>query len=168
LRKIAHAAQQNAVEYASFWVWEYYPKAPYQTFDSSAPAYNVDPSYSTAMIDFFKNAFHLPRRTQATTAPPIVILAWPLPCAKIENPVEVTALSSVADGAVDHVDFTIDGKLIGRSEYAPYHVRFDPNIYGAKKVTLVASAVASSKTRASFSSPILLNGDHEECVVPAE
>lgn len=82
------------------------------------------------------------------TAPPQVTLTAPAQGAQVGGTVNLTATAS-DDVAVDHVDFLIDGSLVGSDASAPYAFAWDSTAAPEGPATVTARAVDSSSNTAS-------------------
>ena len=168
MQRIIASLRQNKVRYSAFWEWEYTAKGLDEDFGGE-PEY-IDPGTRSNYVDLLRSLVTTEKDAAPSGSTPVphVVLTWPLPCANIDRPIELSAVASVAAGPVDHVEFFLDGSSIGKKQAAPFRIRFDPLVAGPRKATLEARAFGSSGQISGYTSPVLLNGDHEACVVPKE
>jgi hypothetical protein len=167
-QRIIASLVQNKVQYVAFWEWEYTAKSLDQDFGSEPE--NIDPGAKPNYVALLRSMVPAERRLEFSKSnpKPHVVLTWPLPCANVDRPIELSAVASVGAGPVDHVEFLLDGNSIGKQRRWPYRVSFNPVAAGSRKATLEVRGFASDGQFSSYKSPVHLNSDHESCVVPAE
>jgi hypothetical protein len=159
----------DRVDYSSIWVWEFYQTTTYQTRNTNASRYSIEPSYSADLIKLLMQS----ERAQGHPAPPTgkggtprVVLTWPLPCAVVNQPIDLYAVASDGVNSVDRVEFAIDGTVIGTVSTPPYMVHFDPVSSGDRLAQITARAVAKSGEKSEFASTVQLNNSGAACQVP--
>lgn len=169
MRNMLDAIVREKVDYASFWVWEYYQKTTYLTHDTEADRTSVEPGYSDDLVALLQSARQAmggapPLRDPA--GPPRVVLTWPLPCAVVDRPIDLAAVASDGARGVSRVEFLVGGKQVGSAASPPYTIRFDPAGLGERIAEITARAVAASGARADFTSTVRLGGPSSACVSP--
>jgi hypothetical protein len=137
----------------------------------------VEPGYSDLLIALLEKAQNgLQKKGQgearvgspAGSPPqPGVLLTWPLPCASVDRPIDLTAIASEGSRAVQRVEFFADGVVLGAATTPPYRVRFDPSGMGDRAIELEARALGKSGTAASFKSTVRLNKSNDACKIGA-
>lgn len=168
---MSHISDKTAsatVDYAAVWVWEFYQFATNQSFNSDSSRFSLEPGFTDDKISRLTTMRHSahPRSTENTETVPRVVLTWPLPCSRMDHPVELSAVASaVGLKAVDHVDFLVDGTIVGTAAAPPFGVPFSPVSLGDKRVSVEARAVDRDGRFAIFRSVVLLNQDLQTCTV---
>jgi len=170
VRNMLDAIVREKVAYASFWVWEYYQNTTWRTHDTIADRTSVEPGYSDDMIALLEST----ERAMGGGPPPPdpraqprVVLTWPLPCAVVDQPVDLAAVASDGARGVGRVEFLIGGKLLGSAASPPYTTRFDPAGLGERTAEITARAIDASGARSEFTSTIRLNGPSPACISPS-
>jgi hypothetical protein len=166
MRGVLDQIVENRVAYAAIWVWEFYQTSTADTRNTDPTRYEVEPSYSRDVIALLMQAQrrlgHAHPLTNAI-APPRVVLTWPLPCASLDRPVDITAVASDGVKPVSRVEFLLDGKFIASVNAPPYKVHFDPTGRPARIASFTAHALSESGIAAEFHSSIRLNGAAGQC-----
>jgi hypothetical protein len=151
----------NRADYAAIWVWEFYQGSTYMPNQGS-----VEPGYSDALLsDLIATERTLgtaPPRP-ARDVPPRVVLTWPLPCAAVDGPINLTAVASEGARGVEKVEFLVDGQKIGVVTRPPYSIRFDPAHLASGIARITARATGASAITADFESPAKLNHSSALC-----
>jgi hypothetical protein len=169
LRRITDSLNENKVQYAAFWEWEYSAKSLDQDFGTEPE--NIDPSTRPNFVDLLRRLApteQIPTSSPGSAPKPRVVMTWPLPCTTVDRPIAVSAVASVAAGPVDHVEFFLDGISIGTTSRPPYRVSFDPLQAGTRKAVIEARASSHDGVVSGYASPVRLNGDQQPCAVPPE
>jgi peptidoglycan/xylan/chitin deacetylase (PgdA/CDA1 family) len=76
--------------------------------------------------------------------PPTVSMTAPLDGTSVPGPVALTATASDTGGpaaGIDHVDFLVNGVVVGRTAAAPYSVTWDPATVSGSSASIAARAV---------------------------
>ncbi len=133
---IAQGLRDGAFDRAAVWVWEFRQFRTDQDFDPAGQDYEVEPGHGDQPL---RAALHTP---QKPSAPIRVVLTWPLPCARIDQPVNLSAEASIGAASARRVEFRANGRLIGQSIAAPFHASFDPRPYAHQTVRIEARAFA--------------------------
>jgi peptidoglycan/xylan/chitin deacetylase (PgdA/CDA1 family) len=93
--------------------------------------------------------------THPDTTSPTVALTAPLGGATVAGLVTLTATAS-DDRAVDHVEFLVDGVVVGTSTTAPYSYAWDSTVHLDGPATISAKAYDSSHNSASADSAVTI------------
>jgi hypothetical protein len=80
-----------------------------------------------------------------------------LPCAIVDRPLDLMAVASDGAGAVQRVEFLVDGQPIATAAAPPYTAHLDPAGQTPRSATLTARAVSQAGIAAEFSSTVRLN-----------
>lgn len=159
----------NHVEYAAIWAWEFYQTSTYQTHNTSATKYSVEPGYSDDLIAMLRRTQRamggVLSPTKVSTSPRVV-LTWPLPCATVDRPIDLAAVASDGASAVKRLEFVVDGKTIATSAAPPYFTHFDPKGLGQRTASIEVHAIAASGATAVAASTIRLNDSSAGCDIP--
>lgn len=161
MQGMVRLAAEGQIDFAAVWIWEFYQFSTTRSFDTPASRTSLEPGHGDDVIALL-------RQPLAATNPsslPRVVLTWPLPCARLDQPLTLSAVASDGDKAANRVEFYIDGTAVGRSSVPPYTAQFDPRAFGSKEVEIKAVATGRNGA-ASDTSPVLLNGANTACVVP--
>jgi hypothetical protein len=165
----------NRVHYAAIWIWEFYQFSTYETRNSEASRYSIEPGYSDDLIPLLVKTQHALATGAGTNAPkvadgadkaPRVVLTWPLPCASVDHPTVFAAVASFGAKSVKEVKFTVDGESLATVLKPPYVIHFDPFGRGARLTEIEAHAVSNEGASATFRSVIRLNGADVSCAIP--
>jgi hypothetical protein len=146
---------RQRVDYAAVWVWEFYHPSTYRP-----DRFNIEPGISDDIVALLRAAETRlgqmpPPRDPAM--PPRVVLIWPLPCAIVDRPLDLMAVASDGAGAVQRVEFLVDGQPIATAAAPPYTAHLDPAGQTPRSATLTARAVSQAGIAAEFSSTVRLN-----------
>jgi hypothetical protein len=110
------------VPYSTLWVWEFYQRKPYLTYDNSATLPNLEPGYTDRVLAHLiqtNEKFRVFPPAPDTT-PPQVVITWPLDCRPYTGDVPAQAVASAASGRVERVEFWLDDKMVDRAVAPPY------------------------------------------------
>ena len=110
------------VPYSALWVWEFYQRRPYLTYDNPNTWPNLEPGYTDRVLA------HLTQTNEKfgvfppthDTAPPQVVITWPLDCRPYKGDVPAQAVASAASGSVARVEFWLDGREVESVATLPY------------------------------------------------
>jgi Bacterial Ig domain len=165
-----HELVKDQVDYAAIWVWEYYQFNTYETLNTPASRFSVEPGYSDDLILLLtetQRALGGKVSDLRLSSSPRVILTWPLPCATIQAPVNLAAVASDHAKKVKDAEFLVDGKSLAKLSEPPYYARLDPvELQGRPTADIEVRATASSGVSASFSSTVRLRANGE-CSIAA-
>jgi hypothetical protein len=151
------------VQYTAIWAWEYY-----QNSTVKMVAGNVEPGFSDdviALLVGFERASNPKSAISRSNGLPRVVLTWPLPCAVIDRPIDLTAVASDGWHRVRSVEFLVDRKPVGVVSVPPYVMHFDPSGLGARTARIEARAFTASGSSAGFSIDARLNAAIPPCSV---
>ncbi|WP_048880015.1 Ig-like domain-containing protein [Acidocella aminolytica] len=167
------AITQNHVAYSALWVWEFYQKNTYSTYDTPPTRYNVGPGYTDGVIHSIKAANAkldvMPDRLTSADAKPIVVIDYPLDCQRVTAPVPVYAVASIDGGAVTKVKFILDGHVVGFATKPPYHVEILPDMLNSGIHHLTAVAYDDTGVTGQYETAIVVGADYSnKCVVPTK
>jgi hypothetical protein len=132
------------IPYSAPWVWEFYDRTPYTTYDNPATLGNLEPGYTDLIISNIKEANeelgnHMPPAPLPDTTPPQVVVTWPLEgwlsCDQL-----VHAVASDDSGTVSEVEFFVDGNLETTVSTPPYQFSLDAARLGFSKHQITAIA----------------------------
>jgi hypothetical protein len=132
------------IPYSAPWVWEFYERTPYSTYDSLATLGNLEPGYTDLVISKIKEANkelgnRMPPAQLPDTTPPQVVVTWPLEgwlsCDEL-----VHAVASDDSGTVSEVEFFVDGNLETAISTPPYQFSLDAARLGFSKHQITAKA----------------------------
>lgn len=161
---VAHVLDEvvsNHVDFAAIWVWEFYQ---FSTF-TPVTEFNVEPGSTDEIIGLLakaeKQVGAAPRLNPAGA--PRVVLTWPLPCAKIDRPINLAAVASDGARPVKQVEFFVDGKSVAAVTRPPYKAPFDPVGSGSRTAEIQARAISASGASSAFRSTVYLNGGKGTC-----
>jgi hypothetical protein len=153
------------IDYAAVWVWEFYQTSTYETRNTPPSQSSVEPGYTDDVIGLLMKTEQrigaVPRPGRSSE--PRVVLTWPLPCAAIDRPIELTAVASDGARRVERVEFLIDRKLLASAAAPPYRAPFDPVGKPPDIAEIEARGIAASGAIATFRSTVHLNGDNGRC-----
>jgi Big-like domain-containing protein/cellulase (glycosyl hydrolase family 5) len=161
MRNVKALLDADTVDYAAIWVWEFYQTSTYESFNTEAAVFSVEPGFRDDVIALLRRS----PLTPDSSPRPRVVLTWPLPCSHISQPVQLAAVASDGDRPVSDVEFQVDGTSIGTVTTPPYRVTWDPTGKTAHTAHLNVIAHAQSKATTTDSADVLLNGAGEACKV---
>jgi hypothetical protein len=163
MRGVKTLLDKGEVDYAAVWIWEFYQKSIFETKDTDASRFSLEPGYSDSLIALLRRP-----QTPEEAATPRIVLTWPLPCARIDKPVAIEATAS--DGAipVESVAFFVDGKPLGAVFTPPYRMTWNPAGAAPHLARLSAVARAKRGTTSTDAVETLVNGAAEACRAPAD
>jgi hypothetical protein len=164
IRNVKALLEADTVDYAAIWVWEFYQTSTFESFNTTAAAFSIEPGFRDDVIALLRR----PPATPDASPGPRVVLTWPLPCSHVSQPVQIAALASDGDHPVSDVEFQVDGTSIGTVTTPPYRVAWDPAGKAAHTAHLKAIAHAQSKATATDNFDVLLNGASEACKVTVD
>jgi hypothetical protein len=113
------------VPYSAVWVWEFYQRKPYLTYDNVATQYNLEPGYTDRVLSHLtqtneKFGVYPPENQANKPTPPIVVITWPLDCRSYAGDVPIQAVSSAQSAKIERVDFWLDDKKVDTALAPPY------------------------------------------------
>jgi len=143
------------VPYSAIWVWEFYQRKTYSTYDSGPTQFNIEPGYTDRVLQHLeqtneKLGVHAPAKPSHDNAPTVVI-TWPLDCRPYSGDVPVQAVSSAESGKVERVEFWLDDKKIDTAVAVPYSANLHPEGLSAGNHHLVAKAYDTSGNVGEYS-----------------
>jgi hypothetical protein len=161
MRRTLDTIVRARVDFAAVWAWEFYQKS---TTERVAGGMDLEPGFTDELIGLL---IETERRLGAAPPPPSpaprVVLTWPLPCAELAGPTELTAVASQGARAPERVEFLVDGAVLGTAAAPPYKVRFAPGGGAPRAAELTARAIGTSGSTASYRARVHLNGDAGPC-----
>jgi hypothetical protein len=163
MRNVKALLDADTADYAAVWVWEFYQTSTFESFNTEAAAFSLEPGFRDEVIALLRR----PPVTPDKSPGPRVVLTWPLPCSHIGEPIQIAALASDGAGPVANVEFQVDGVSIGSVTTPPYRLTWDPAGKAAHTAHVTVIAHTQSKSSASDSTDVLLNGANETCKVKA-
>jgi hypothetical protein len=164
MRNVKALLDADTVDYAAVWVWEFYQTSTFESFDTEANVFSIEPGFRDDVIALLQR----PPLTPDSSLGPRVVLTWPVPCTHIDKPVQIAAVASDGDRPVSEVEFQVDGISIGSIKTPPYRVTWDPAGKAAHTAHLKVIAHTQSKNTATDSADVLLNGANEACKVSVD
>lgn len=116
---------QLHVPYSALWVWEFYQRKPYLTYDNPATMSNLEPGYTDRILAHLvatnkKLGVSSPLTAARDITPPRVIITWPVDCRPYNVDVPIQASASAATGAIAKVEFWVDDRKVGTVVTLPY------------------------------------------------
>ena len=137
------------VPYSALWVWEFYQRRPYLTYDNSATLPNLEPGYTDRILAHLVQANERfgvfpPGASARDTTPPGIVITWPLDCLPYTGDRPVQAVASAESGKVERVEFWLDNKKIDSVAAIPYSMQLPIQGLGGGDHTLVARAYDTS------------------------
>ncbi len=158
---VANAVGQGMADYAAIWVWEFYQASTHQSPDLEGRDYRIEPGHGEQSMAMLRSAL---------TAPPVgpeprVVLTWPLPCATVNQPIDLYAVASVGAKLPSKVEFLVDGQSVGVVTSPPYQLRFDPSHLGARVAAVEARAYGRDNSVATFKSSVRFNQTTDACEI---
>jgi hypothetical protein len=117
------------IPYSAPWVWEFYERSPYSTYDNPNTFFNLEPGHTDLIISKIKDANadlgnFVPSPKSPDTTPPRVIVTWPLEGQMSCNQM-VHAVASDEGEAVSRVRFLVDGDTKATVSTPPYRFELD-------------------------------------------
>jgi hypothetical protein len=164
MRSVKALLDASRVDYAAVWIWEFYQTSPFESFDTEATRFSIEPGFRDDLIALLRR----PPLTSDTSPVPRVVLTWPLPCAHIVQPVQIAAMASDGVHPVNSVEFQVNGFSIGSIATSPYRLIWDPVGKGTHTAHIRVIAHAQSGSTATDSADVLPNGAGETCKVKVD
>jgi Bacterial Ig domain/Cellulase (glycosyl hydrolase family 5) len=162
MRNVKALLDADTVDYAAIWVWEFYQTSTFESFNTEAAVFSIEPGFRDDVIALLRRS----PLTPDSSPRPRVVLTWPLPCSHISQPVQIAAVASDGDRPVSDVEFQVDGTSIGTVTTPPYRLTWDSAGKPAHTAHLkVIARAAQSNSTATDSGDVLLNGESEACKV---
>lgn len=159
---VARAVAQGTADYAAAWVWEFYQASPYQLPAPDGHDFRIEPGSGDQILADLRTALHPPPGPPSS---PRVVLTWPLPCASVNQPIDLSAVASVGASPAREVEFFVGGTSVGIARSVPFQIRFDPTSLGSCVAAVEARARGPGDTEARFVSNVRFNGSKAECAV---
>ena len=158
MRSVKALLDDGQVDYAAVWIWEFYQRSTFETEDTDASRFSLEPGYRDSLIALLREP-----KALVEAAEPRIVLTWPLPCARLDKPVEINATASDGAVPVESVAFSVDGKLIGTVTAPPYRVTWDPASAAPQVAHVAAVARATSGTTSTDGADVLVDGAGGAC-----
>jgi hypothetical protein len=168
LRNFLRAIVDQHVDYAAIWSWEFYQSSTYETHNTDPSKFSIEPGYYDDLIALLtqtEQALGHPLAAKASDAP-AVILTWPLPCAKLDRPINLAAVASAGAHGVKAVEFSVNGKPLATVTAPPFFAKFDPKDFGDSNLEIEAKAISDSGQSADYKTMVRANGSTAACQVP--
>ncbi|MDV6344906.1 Ig-like domain-containing protein [Nitrosomonas sp. Is37] len=89
--------------------------------------------------------------------PLLVVLTWPLECAKISGTQTLNAVASDEGEAVEKVEFLVNGKLLQRKAKPPYQISWNVKDKKPGEYTITARAYDRAGNQVEYSTVVLVN-----------
>lgn len=146
LQQMMDAIADERVPYSAVWVWEFYQRSTYQTYNSPPTLFNLEPGYTDAAIESLQRAnARLSGRPYAAPAhpEPIVVLTYPLNCQRVaSSTVTAYAVASAGGRAASRVEFRLDDGAPVSVAAPPYSASLPlgPGASGPHRLTASAYA----------------------------
>jgi hypothetical protein len=136
------------IPYSAPWVWEFYERSPYSTYDNPNTFFNLEPGYTDLIISKIEEANEdlgtsVPAPRSPDTNPPNVIVTWPLE-GQMSCDQMVHAVASDEGRAVSRVTFLVDGDAKATVSTPPYRFELDAVGLGLGGHRITAEAYDSS------------------------
>jgi hypothetical protein len=117
------------IQYSAPWVWQFYERSPYSTYDNPNTFFNLEPGYTDLINSKIKEANQdlgnpVPAPKSSDTTPPRVIVTWPLE-GEMSCDQMVHAVASDDGRAVSRVRFLVDGDGHTTVLMPPYRFELD-------------------------------------------
>jgi hypothetical protein len=162
MRRTFDEIVRSRVDFAAIWVWEFYQTSTYARVETGM---NAEPGFTDDLIQLL---IETERRAGARLPPkmpaePRVVLTWPLPCTRVNDPTDLTAVASNGAGPVRQVEFLVDGKQVALVAAPPYRAKFNPASLGPRTAEITARAIAGPGAAAAYRSTVHLNNDGSYC-----
>lgn len=164
MRNVKALLDADTVDYAAVWVWEFYQTSTFESFNTEAAVFNIEPGFRDDVIALLRRS----PLTPDSSPRPRIVLTWPVPCSHIGQRVQIAAMASDGDRPVSEVEFQVDGTSIGTVTTPPYRLTWDPAGQAAHTAHLKVIAHAQSKSTATDNVDVLLNGASEACKVSVD
>jgi hypothetical protein len=158
---VASRVRQGVADYAAIWVWEFYQASTHQSPDPEGRDYRIEPGHGAQSLALLRPALAAP----PVSPTPRVVLTWPLPCATVNQPIELYAVASVGAKTPSKVEFLVDGESVGVVASPPYQLRFDPSRLGARVAIVEARAYGEDNSVGTFKSAVRFNQSTDGCEV---
>jgi hypothetical protein len=137
------------VSFATLWVWQYYQTSTYQSFDTPATKFNIEPGYSDVLIQRIAqmNGATFPRPVHVRdNQPPIVVLTWPLECARVGGAVRVHVAASDDSGFAPKVEVVVDGRRKVLGDRPPHSATLEGLADGENEIKVEATDRAGNRS----------------------
>lgn len=148
--------QELRVPYVALWVWQYYQTSTYRSFDVHANHFNIEPGRSDQLLERIAkiNGTVFPKgTTDKDRSPPVVILTWPLECARVEPSFRVHAAATDDSGIPPTVELRIGNRRVAMGRRPPYEGSLEGLETGEHEIAVTATDRAGN--RASWQSWVL-------------
>jgi len=164
IQSVKALLDNDTVDYAALWAWEFYQTSTFATLNTPPTQFNVEPGFRDDVIGLLRRAPLTPDSSPSLR----IVLTWPLPCSHVGQPVQISAVAADGDRPVSNVEFQVDGASIGSVTTPPYRLTWDPAGKTAHAAQIKVIAHAQSKSTATDSADVLLNGANDSCKVTVE
>jgi hypothetical protein len=150
--------KELGIPYSALWAWQV-RNGSYLKPERRPEGFSLEPGYTDLLIEEIRKANNALRPgTQPDKKPPRVVLTWPLGCSMLRESAQVFAAASDDSGAVQRVDFLLQGKVFSSDSTAPYEARLPAIPSGARgKQGLTARAVDAAGNASEFSVDLILD-----------
>jgi Cellulase (glycosyl hydrolase family 5) len=133
------------VAYSAVWAWQFYQRTPYLTRDNRDTAYSLEPGFTDELIQKIAQTNARlgsapPKRAAKDTAPPRLVLTWPLACTQAKSLQGAHAIVSDDSGQVTGVEFLVADKVIAQVVKPPYNAVIKTGQFPAGEHVLKARA----------------------------
>ncbi len=155
------------VPYSALWVWEFYQKSPHITRDNQHTGYSLEPSDNNKLIQKISQTNNQLGQKQAKklstdSEPPRVVLTWPLDCGDLSKERSVHAVASDDSGAVNRVEFWLDGKKVDSDANFPYEMKLPAGGLNPGSHQLKAIAYDSVDKHSEWETALLSHPTHDQ------
>ena len=139
------AIKREHVLYSALWVWEFYQRRTYLTYDTPPTLYNLEPGYTDKIINDLQSTNAQLEGKSSAAAPasvPEVVITAPRSCQLVNLPFTADAVASAAGKAVSKVVFMWDRELLKTVLAPPYSavVAAGGAMSGTHQLTAIAFA----------------------------
>lgn len=157
LRKIV----ELRVPYSAMWVWEFYQRNPYTTFDNKNNTFSLEPGYTDHLIAKLKAANKalgnpVPAPKGNDTNAPRLVLTWPIECAILKDMQKIYAVASDDRGKVSRVEFWLDGSKLGADDAPPYEFDLSTNSLAKGDHEIIAKAFDLAGNQSEWKTQVLI------------
>ena len=163
------------VPFSALWVWEMYDRRTFETGDTDATRFSIDPSVDTAAVTALSRANEMLTSTRkarpksdnpADRLAPHLVLTWPLACTSIDADTILHAVAFDLSGA-PKVRFLMDGKLVSEDSSPPYSATLRGFALTKGTHIIRAEAVDESGNVAAYETPVV-SGSDGQCVAQSD